>query len=165
MSRHDHRLDRTIREPQWTIRIITILILLAGAAVVLYMFTRADSQRERALRGLMVGDTVTRVVERLGDPPYVCPTGSLAHLQGRFPPGWPAAAQANAIERLEEHTSERWIYPVTEEHVNPCPAPQRATEIGIGHDGRVLWLIPLAGRQPLQIPDTLAPGTVLNDTL
>jgi hypothetical protein len=165
MSPHNRHIDRTIREPQWAMRAITIAILLAGAAVVMYAFTRAEARRERALDGLQVGDTTTQVVERLGEPPHVCPTGALTHLEDQFSGGWPAAARARAIETLRQQTAERWVYPLRDEHTSPCAAPTNATEFGIGHDRRVLWLIPLAGRQPLRLPESFAPGTINNDTL
>jgi hypothetical protein len=167
MSRHHHqnRIDRSLRKPQWGIRIVTLLILAAGAAVVLYAFTRAESRRERALSGLEVGDTSQLIVERLGEPPFACSTGQLTHLEGQFPSGWPAAARAGAIERLRVETAERWVYPMREAHVNPCALPRNASEFGIGHDGRVRWFVPLTERHPIRLPETYAPGTMLNDTL
>jgi hypothetical protein len=165
MSPRNRHIDRTIREPQWTMRLITLAILLAGGAVVLYAFSRAESRRERAIGGIEVGDTVAVVVERLGEPPHVCRTGSLAHLEGQFPGGWPAAAQARTIETLRQQTAERWVYPLRAEHTNPCAAPHNATEIGVGQDRRVLWWVPLAGRKPLRLPEDFAPGTMITDTL
>jgi hypothetical protein len=159
-----HTLDNSLREPQWTVRIITLVILLAGAAAVLYAYGRSEARRERALRGLEVGDTVTQVTERLGQPPFVCATGALAHLAGQFPPGWPAAAQSRAIEQLRQETAERWVFPLRETATDPCAAPRNATEVGVGPDRRVHWLVPLEGREPLRLPPEYAPGTLLNDT-
>jgi hypothetical protein len=165
MSLRRQHLDRSFREPQWAIRVITLVILLLGAAGVLYAFTRAEARRERHLRGIEAGDSATLLVERLGTPPHVCPTGTLAHLEGQFPAGWPAAAQTRAIEELRQQTGERWLYPLREKNTNPCSIPQGSTEAGIARDGRVLWLLPLHGRQPLRLPPEFAPGTLLNDTL
>lgn len=165
MARRHHRLDRSLRRPQWGIRILTLLILAAGAAAALYAFNRAEPRRERALGGLAVGDTVARVVERLGEPPHVCATGSLAHLERHFPGGWPAAARARAIERLRTETTERWVYPLRDSAGDPCTAQGSASELGVGHDGRVRWFVPLSGRHPLRLPEEYAPGTLVTDSL
>jgi hypothetical protein len=157
-------LEHELREPQWTIRIITLVILLAGAAVVFYAFSRSEARRERAVRGIEVADSTAQVVERLGQPPHVCATGSLAHLEGHFPTGWPAAAQSRAIERLRQETAERWVYPLRDTTADPCTVPRNATELGIGHDGRVRWFIPLQGRESLRLPPTYEPGTANDDT-
>jgi hypothetical protein len=158
MTGRPSRHDRVIREPQWAIRIITIVILLAGAGVVAYLLNRPEARRERAVADLAVGDTTARAVERLGATPTRCRVGSLDHLQGRFPPGWTAAAQARAIEWLEEQTAERWVYPVEAGRTVSCSQTDGVTELGIGPDGRLLWIVPVGGRQPLQLPETLEPG-------
>jgi hypothetical protein len=165
MSRHTQRIDRSVRKPQWTVRIVTLLILAAGAAMVAYAFTRAESRRDRALSGLEPGDTVARVIDRLGEPPFVCATGDLAHLEAQFPGGWPAAAREQAIERLREETAERWVFPMREAQIDPCPSPTNATEVGVGHDRRVRWLVPVSGRHPLRLPGEYAPGTLETDSL
>jgi hypothetical protein len=164
MARHRHHYDRTAREPQRAIRVVTILILLLGAAGVLYALFRPEERRERTVRGLEVGDTATEVVRRLGEP-RACPVGALAHLHGHFPPGWSAAAQAAAVERLRGQTAERWVFPLGDRAADPCRNSRRATEVGLGRDRRVLWFISLVGRHPLVLPDTFAPGALVNDTL
>jgi hypothetical protein len=163
MTYRRRHYDRSIREPQRAIQVVTALILMVGAAVVLWAVLRPEAQRERALRELQVGDTATTVIHDLGEPRR-CPVGRLDHLVGKFPGGWSAAAQSAAVERLRQQTAERWLYPL-DDAADPCADPRNATEVGLGHDGRVLWILPLAGRHPLVLPPGFAPGALLNDTL
>jgi hypothetical protein len=158
MTGRPYRHDRAIREPQWLIRILTIVILVAGAGVVVYLLNRPEARRERAVSELAVGDTTARIVEQLGASPTRCTGASLAHLKGRFPPGWSAAAQERAIEWLEEQTTERWVYPLETGRRVSCAETEAVTDLGIGDDGRLLWIVPVVGRQPLQLPETLEPG-------
>jgi len=158
-SRHAARIDRSVRKPQWTVRIVTLLILAAGAAVIAYAWTRSEAQRERAVRGLAPGDSVSQVRAHLGEPPIVCPTGDLAHLEAQFPGGWPGAARGRAVEELRAATAERWVYPLGDVPRAPCAPQERVTEIGVSEGARIAWIVPLAGRHPLWLPESLEPGT------
>jgi hypothetical protein len=163
MAGRSHRYERSIQEPQWAIRIATLTILAIGIAVTVYALTRPEARRERAVSSLAVGDTSAVVMEHLGPPPIVCPGDSLDHLRGRFPPGWPGAAQERAVEWLQERTRERWVYPLHARTAVACQPSTDGTEVGMGADGRVLWLVPRIGRHPLQLPDELEPGTFTED--
>jgi hypothetical protein len=163
MPHHRHHYDRSFREPQRAIRWITILILLLGAAAVIWAVSRPEARRERALRGLAVGDTATVVLQRLGTP-HRCAVGTLDHLQGQFPGGWSAATQAAAVERLRTMTADRWLFPL-DRSGDPCAHPRRGTEMGLGRDRRVLWFVPLSGKHPLVLPESFEPGALINDPL
>jgi hypothetical protein len=159
MSGTRDQSERAIREPQWTVRIVTILILVAGAVIVAHALTRPEARRERAVGPLAPGDTASAAAERLGASPTVCGSDDLTHLLGRFPHGWSGAAQERAVEWLEESTVERWVYPLNAGERASCAGAAGLTEVGIGADGRLVWILPLAGRKSLLLPDTLQPGT------
>jgi hypothetical protein len=159
-SRHAARIDRSVRKPQWAVRIVTLVILAAGAAVIAYAWTRSEAQRERAVRGLAPGDTVALVRAALGEPPVVCPTGDLAHLEAQFPGGWPGAARGRAIEELRAATAERWVYPLRDARQAPCAPQDGVTEIGVSERARIVWIVPLSGRHPLRLPESIEPGSV-----
>jgi hypothetical protein len=159
MARRAHRYERSVQEPQWAIRIATVVILAIGVAITIYALGRPEARRERATGGLSVGDTSASVVASLGQPRLVCRATDLSHLHGRFPVGWPAAAQEQAIDWLEENTAARWLYPLRARAEVTCQGLREGTEVGLGADDRVLWLVPMVGRQSLRLPDELEPGT------
>lgn len=141
------------------IRVVTILILVVGAGIVVYALMRPEARRERAVGALALGDTATAATQRIGATPTICGSDDLHHLGGRFPPGWSGAAQERAIEWLEEQTVERWVYPLNAGERASCAGAAGLTEVGIGANGRIVWVLPLSGRRPLMLPETLQPGT------
>ena len=130
------------------------MILLLGLAVVAVIMLSGDRRRERAANRVMVGDDSTAVAGLLGPRPVRCPAGNLAHLYDRFPGGTPRTTRESALERLRLGTSARWIYP-DDRGSTACTARSGDTEIGLGRDGRVLWVIPVTERETLVLPDTM----------
>lgn len=159
------RIERSLREPEWVIRFVTLLILLAGGAVVVFTYSRSESRRARDVEPLAIGDSASRVVTLLGEPAAVCRTGSLAHLRGQFSPEWSVAAADRALERLRQQTAERWLYPLEGDDASGCGPLRRGTEIGVDANRTVLWLVPLIGKRPLVLPASYTPATVNTDTL
>lgn len=156
MPLRKRRLDHALRTPQRGIWIATMAILLAGAAAIWVATSTGERGRMRVLERVEPGDSAQRVVELLGEPARTCPTGSLEHLHPQFPPGWASALRDAAIERLQEETLRRWIYPLDERAPSCAPAPG-TTEVGLDQEQRVLWYVPISGRQPLVLPPHITP--------
>lgn len=107
---------------------------------------------------LEVGDSVTRVEELLGRGAVRCPVGSLQHLAGSFPAGWPASSIQSALQALTHRTKARWVYPLSSRHRPSCTPADGVTEIGVGPDGRLVWYVAVTGKTMLTLPDDLSPA-------
>jgi len=126
-------------------------ILALGILVVIaVMFFSPSRRRERAAGGLQPGDDTTAVLRRLGDAPQRCAPGEMAHVYNAFEGSIPRTTREAALEQMRQQTAARWLYPA-----RGCTPRQGDTEVGIGADGRVLWLVPATGLEPMVYPDTL----------
>jgi hypothetical protein len=134
------------------------VVVLLGAAVILWVTSPGEQLRRRAMRGVEVGADSGTVVAELGAPPARCSPRVLRHLAPAFPPGWPQASIDAALLRLEADTRERWVYPI-KRRAPGCAPRSGQTEVGIAHDGKVLWLVTVTGKTPLALPEELAPAT------
>jgi len=130
---------------------VSAVILALGAVIVLAIMFSPGRRRERAAAGLMIGDDSARVAARLGGNPTRCPAGQLDHLFERFPGGIPRPTREEALAMMRRETGARWIYPGR----GGCTPQGGDAEVGLGRDGRVLWVVPATGRTPLVYPDTL----------
>jgi hypothetical protein len=135
------------------------VVLLAGLVALIWMTSPAERRRRETMERLELGDSASRVVALLGEPPARCPGSGLDHLKASFPPGWPEVAAVGALESLGARTAERWVYPLSLRRVAGCEPADGQTEIGIGADGTILWYIALAGKTPLRLPEEIAPAT------
>ena len=147
-------IDRALRTHLSRSRLVSAGILLLGLLAVAAILLSADRRRERAASRLAVGDDSTAVARTMGGSPVRCPTGTLAHLYESFPGGTPRPTREAALERLRLGTAARWIYPDDGEGAG-CTARSGDTEVGLGRDGRVLWVVPVTGREFVEAPDTI----------
>ena len=152
MVRRSRNPDPMRQAPKY-IRVATGLVIGLGLiALALAFFGSDDSRRARQVRRLSPGLASAAVVDRLGPPPARCPVGELDYLQANFPDEFSPATAGETIARMEAETSERWVYP-GRGRTPGCIATNGATEIGLGRDGRILWLVPVTGRTPVRLPD------------
>ena len=151
------RIERALGHRHRGVGIVTAVIVLAGLAVLAVALLSPDRRRVRRVQQLEVGDTIARVTELLGPPARVCPVGTLEHLRGRFPSGWPPPAVEGALGRMRSETAERWIYPI-EDGPASCAPRERTTEIGVDQTGRVRWYVAVAGSTRLHLPPAYAPA-------
>ena len=135
-------------------RRVTAVIVALGLLVLLWvvLFT-GDRGRERNAGKIALGADSAQVAGVLGPPASACATGSLEHLRDHFPTDIPGATLESTLERLRRETARRWVYPRNGEAA-ACTAAAGATEVGVGHDGRVLWYVPVTGRSALVLPET-----------
>ncbi len=162
MPRKRH-LDYALKSSQRGIWIVTGLILIAGAVAIYLATTTGERGRLRLLNRIEVGDSVQRVTRVLGEPARTCTTGSLEHLRTQFPPGWSPAAIDRALQQLQEQTAQRLLFPLDERREVSCARPRRTTEIGLNLERRVIWYVPIAEREPLELPPGFTPETVVRD--
>ena len=138
-------IDRALKTHKRRSRMVSAAIVLLGLlALAAVMFTPAR-RRARAASHLAVGDDSAAVVRALGAPPSRCMGAGIDHLGDEFPAGTPAPAREATLLRLRRTTAARWVYPGRGE-CRPSPGD---TEVGIDSAGRVLWVLPAAGRVPL----------------
>ena len=130
---------------------VSAVILALGIVVVIaVMFFSPSRRRERAAGAIQPGDDSTAVLRRLGDAPQRCPPGEMAHVYDAFEGSIPRPTREAALEQMRQQTAARWIYPA-----RGCTPRQGDTEVGLGADGRVLWMVPATGLEPMVYPDTL----------
>ena len=122
--------------------IIILGLLVLGAALLF----NGSRKREGAASDVLVGDDSTEVVRLLGQPPHRCEASSLAHLVDRFAAGTPRPTIDETIASLRPLTAARWVYPKGA----GCVTDDGDTEIGLDRQGRVLWIVPVTDKQPLQ---------------
>jgi hypothetical protein len=141
----------------------TAAVLVVGLLILAWAVSPTERRRLSVVARLEVGDSVSRVVELLGDPAARCPGGQVGHLQRSFPEGWPTAATETALAQLARETRERWVYPVGRGAHAGCAPRRGQTEVGVGSDGRVRWLIANTGKTPVRLPAEYAPGNPAPD--
>jgi hypothetical protein len=137
--------------------LVTMLILIAGSAVVIVVAGQEDRERRGELQAVAPGDPATRVTQLLGSEPLHCPTGDLAHLRGTFPDEWSPTGADAGLQRLTNATAERWVYSMDGTVPELCGIDDR-TEIGVDQDGAIMWILPVVGRSQVRIPKSLGPG-------
>lgn len=119
-------------------------------------------ERERSAARLRIGDDTTRLAAILGPNGTVCPTGGLDHLRTRFPAGSsPAAVEATLI-RMQSETTQRRVFPLDEDAppgTTRCTPGSGDTEVGLDRRMRVLWMVPVTARTPLELPPGWIPRT------
>lgn len=151
-------LDRALTSQGRMSMIITVVILLLGLVVLLWVFSPGERQRRELLDRIEFGDPADRVAALLG-PATECPAGSLEHLRGAFPEGWPPPAVEAALERMAAETAARWVYPLDEREPGRCGGGDGQTEIGLDDERRVLWYVAITGKTGLRLPGEYLPGT------
>ena len=135
-----------------------MVIVLLGLVALVWVVSPTERRRRGLVENLEVGDSSTQVVQTLGSPSARCPGQELSHLQETFPPGWPAAAVQTTLQELGEQTRERWVYPMNPRRAAGCTPSDGQTEIGVDAEGRVLWIVGVVGKTPLQLPEDYAPA-------
>jgi hypothetical protein len=138
--------------------IITIAILVLGAVVLIWVISPGERRRRELMERLDFGDPGTRVSALLGEPTE-CPIGTLDHLRGSFPEGWPPPAAEAALERLTAETTARWVYSLDAGDAGECGGADGQTEIGLDADSQVLWYVAITGKTGLRLPGEYTPGT------
>lgn len=130
---------------------LSAVILLLGIVGVLVALNYApDRQRRRHARELPLGADSSAVLQRLGARPTRCPAGAMEHLLPHMS-GVGEEQQDTALARLRRGTEARWLYPGR----GGCRAEEGETEVGIDSAGRVLWVLPVARRGSVRLPDTI----------
>ncbi|HEX8696673.1 MAG TPA: hypothetical protein VF746_29920 [Longimicrobium sp.] len=152
IARPSDPVDRALRTHRARSRMVSAAIIAVGLIVVLALMFSPGRRRQRAAEKLAVGDDSAVVLRRLGAGPTRCPAGRLDHLAERFPGGTPRPTRESVLEQMRQQTSARWIYPGR----RGCTPAGGDAEVGLGRDGKVLWVVPATGRVPLVYPDTLA---------
>jgi hypothetical protein len=156
---HRHRkLDRALPGRNLGIWIVTILILVAGSAIIIANADREGRVRMLALERIAPGDPGQTVTAALGTQPRRCPAGDLDHLRASFPEGWPQGSVDVALERLAERTDERWLFNADASPVEHCGPEPRQAEIGIDSAGNVVWILAIRGRSALRLPPWATPA-------
>ncbi|MEX2584571.1 MAG: hypothetical protein WD766_14985 [Gemmatimonadota bacterium] len=158
MPRRTQRIDSALPSKNPGIWIVTILILVAGAVLLLTATGRSARERSAVMQRVQIGDSVQRVTEVLAMDAERCPGSELDHLRESFPEGWPAASIDVATETLTQLTQERLVYPLVEGREVLCSGSEQRTEIGIAEDGTVLWSVAVLGRTTLQLPGWVTPA-------
>jgi len=128
-----------------------VILALGGLLVLAVMFSPAR-RREQAAGELAAGDDSTQVLAHLGPTPTRCPAGGLEHLGDGFAGEVPRRTRETALERMRALTAARWLYPGRA----GCTPEGGDAEVGLGSDGRVLWIVPATGRIPVVFSDSLA---------
>src|SRR5215207_4491340 len=139
-------IDRALKTHKSRSRMVSAAILAVGVLVVLAVLLSPGRRRERAAGELAFGEDSTTVLERMGDSPRRCPTGTLEHVYDAFEGAIPRQTREAVLERMRRETATRWIYPGR----NGCTPRRGDVEIGFDRDGRVLWIVPSTRRVPLQ---------------
>jgi hypothetical protein len=149
----DRHIDQVLPTHKRWSRIVSGIILGIGLVIVAIVLATGMRDRERTAVRVMVGDDSLDVATLLGPPPSRCPTGTLAHLTWLLPPGTPRVTAEADIARLRAETTHRWIYPADGQPPT-CQPAANATEIGWDQQGRVLWIVPVHGKHPLDYDPT-----------
>ena len=141
------RVDDALRVNKNKSRMVSAGIIVLGLLVVggTLLFS-GSRKRENAAVDVMVGDDTTAVVGLLGQPPHRCEASSLAHLAAHFVAGTPRPTIDETINMLRPRTVARWVYPKGA----GCVTDGGDTEIGLDGNGQVLWIVPVADKQPLR---------------
>jgi hypothetical protein len=151
----NQKVNRAIDPRQRGIRRATAVIVVLGVLGIVWAWNTPDRRRARLAGGVHIGDDSARIAEVMRTRGVACPTGGLAHLRDRFPAGYAPAAQEELLARMVRETAQRRVIPLRSEGGGCVPA-RGDTELGIGRDGRVLWMVEATGRTPVRLPDALA---------
>lgn len=158
MASRDRTIDAALRVTPRRIRLATAAVIALGIAAFAWaLFTSDDRARAREVRRLGPGVDTASVIRSLAAPPGRCPVGNLEHLRTRFPDDFAPAALDATLDRMREETAQRWVYPSGDASAR-CAPRDGDTEIGIGRDGRVLWLVPVTGRNAVRLPPAYSPN-------
>ena len=116
-------IDRALKTHKSRSRMVSAAILAVGVLVVLAVLLSPGRRRERAAGELAFGDDSTTVLERMGDSPRRCPTGTLEHVYDAFEGAIPRQTREAVLERMRRETATRWIYPGRNGSSSPylCP--------------------------------------------
>lgn len=136
----------------------TAAVVVVGLLALIWLFSPTERKRRDLVQRLELGDSVSRVEDLLGSAPLRCPVGSLDHLEGSFPPGWPGASSRSALQALQARTRERWIYPMGNRKPADCMPVDGSTELGVSADGHLVWYVAITGKTTLTLPDDLSPA-------
>lgn len=152
MASRDRNIDAALRVAPGRIRLATVAVVVLGVLVLALALWRSDDrQRARRVRGLAPGSDTVTVAQVLATEPSRCAVGNLEHLRTRFSEEFAPAALDATMDRMREETLQRWVYPTGD--ADPRCIPRDGdTEIGVGRDGRVLWLVPVVGRNTVVLP-------------
>lgn len=159
MAQRRRDIDDAMRVSPKQIRVATAIVLGLGLVVLAWaFFASGDRGRRMDLRRIQPGDPAQLVTERLGPAPANCAAGTLEHLRTHFPGDFAPAAVDDALDRMREATAQRWVYSEAGDRAR-CTARSGDSEIGVGADGQVLWLVRSTGRSMVEVLDTFHPAT------
>ena len=137
--------------------IATVVIVALGLIVLAWVVSPTERKRRSLMGRVEVGDDTAQVVQLLGDP-VRCGAPSAELVRGGLPRDWPPPAVGSTIDRLEQETTQRWVYPINPRRRIPCETDEEHTEVGIDRDGRVLWFIAVTGRTGIALPESYSPS-------
>jgi hypothetical protein len=158
----NQKVNRALDPRQRGIRRATAVIALLGLLGIVWAWNRPDRRHGRLADRLHVGDDSARITEVMRTGGVSCPPGALGHLRERFPAGFAPAAQEALLARMARETGERRVIPLRGE-TRGCIPGRGDTEVGIGRDGRVLWVVESTGRTPLRLSDELVDAATGGD--
>ncbi len=159
MAQRRRDIDDAMRVSKKQIRMVSAAVLGVGLLVVAWAFFASGDRAQRTeLRGVQPGDPAQVVADRLDATPARCPVGTLEHLRTQFPGDFAPAAVDEALDRMRDATAQRWVYASGGNQAR-CTARNGDAEIGVGQDGRVLWLVRSTGRTAVEVVDAFNPVT------
>ncbi|WP_331053755.1 hypothetical protein [Longimicrobium sp.] len=146
-------MDSALRSHKRQSRMVSAAIVGLGLLVVLAGLLFSGGRKlEKAAGQVSIGDDSSEVARLLGPPPHRCEPSSLTHLATRFEPGTPRPTIDETLAVLRSGTAARWVYP----QGAGCVTGNGDTEIGLDRTGRVLWIVPVTNKRPLNYQG--APG-------
>ena len=158
MASRDRNIEAALQMTPGRIRLATAAVIVLGLVALLVAFFNSDDRaRARQVRGLRPGTDTALVVRSLAAQPARCAVGNLEHLRTRFPDDFAPAALDATLDRMREETAQRWVYASGDRDAR-CVPRDGDTELGVGRDGRVLWLVPVVGRNTVQLPTSYTPN-------
>jgi hypothetical protein len=159
MTRSNRRIEHEFTPPSRWIGYITVMVIVIGVLVLLYVLGQGDRGRRAAAEEVKLGSSAEEAQAVIGSVPARCPTGSLAHLEGSFPEGWSPPSVFGGVEWLQEVTRERLVFALGSS-APVCEGAANQSEIGLDSVGAVIWTVAEVGRTPLRLPPWMTPDEV-----
>lgn len=148
---------RVLDPQQRGVRILTAVILLAGAGVLFWLFSPGERERRGIMERVELGDRAERLVELIGTP-RDCPPTQLDHLRASFPDATPPAQIEESLDRMARETRRRWVYPLDLRKPARCSGAEGQTEVGVDAEERIVWYVAVTGKSTLRIAAPLEAG-------
>jgi hypothetical protein len=156
MRKRDLQIDSVLRGKQRRIWLVTALVLIAGLAWLILAQTNPERQRVQRMAQVELGTEGAVVIRLMGEPIARCAGGPPSQMRRSFPRGWPPAQVEEVLERMREHTAERWVY-ANRERPDPCQPGPGDTEIGLDAGQWVIWYVVALDRSPARVAPELVP--------